>query len=431
MEEKNNGLRGLFIIILILVGSWTILEAEEVTSDEMKVRVLVEKANVRLKPLIDSLVISHIPLGTVLTYQAKKGDWYKVELPKKEQGFKIIGYIHKSIVEEIGRPATPQQQEKEVLEEIFEENMIRVITSQGEVMSAPDQQSGIIARAPAGSLLFSTRKIGPWFRVEIKTGETGYIHADKIEVVEEETTSEPEAVEEKRQKEEVPEIVEEERPRERKIYPPPPPPPEEEPIKRQQVRKLYIKGYVGFGAGFDKIFTGYVKRESGDDEYKDVNIYPGGGVNLELLFGYRFLQNLMLELGIGYQSSGDTAGDDSVSFSRFPLKMTLVFEFPSSRNFKFYTGAGAGAYLGPKYKEEIGSSKGKITFGGSFGMHALLGIAFHQARMSYFIEMKYEGLMNYTWKDASLNGYSGVPSAAFEEMSGNGIFFNFGIGYRF
>lgn len=428
MNGKNRVLGECVLVLLIFFSAGTVLQAEGPSSQKKEIRVIVNEANIRLKPSLDSTVISNAPLGTVLTYQAKEGDWYRIELPEKERGFTIIGYIHHSIVEVIGGAAEPQPAEKEAVREIEEENTLRVITVSAEVRNEPDAESDVIVRAPAGSMLFSTKRKGDWYKVELKSGKSGYVHADQTEVVMEEleTPEEPEeAKEEKQEEEEIPEPAE--RPRGREI--PPPPPPEEEPMRPPRSGKLYLKGFVGFGAGFDKIFTGYVETGSGDDD--DVNIYPGGGVNIEVLLGYRLMRNLMVEMGIGYQSSGETAGDDSVKFSRFPVKMTLIYEFPSSRSFQLYTGAGAGAYLGPAYKEDVGSSKAKITYGGAFGIHALLGLAFHRSSMSYFVEVKYEGLMNYSWKTATQNGHSGTPTSRFAEMSGNGVFFNFGVGFRF
>lgn len=108
-------LLSLLIIFLLLAG---IGEAAK-----LRVRVIVERANIRLRPDIKSPVIAKAPIGTVLESEGKEGRWYKVNLPPDESGFVVSGYIHENIVEVV-------EEIKEVLKEekVEEEKQPEVIT---------------------------------------------------------------------------------------------------------------------------------------------------------------------------------------------------------------------------------------------------------------------------------------------------------------
>lgn len=62
-------------------------------------KVVAARANVRLKPDLDSPVIGQIAKGTVLESANKIGDWYAVKLPPDADGIVVSGYVHMSTVE--------------------------------------------------------------------------------------------------------------------------------------------------------------------------------------------------------------------------------------------------------------------------------------------------------------------------------------------
>lgn len=77
-------------------------------AEKTKIRVIVEKANIRLKPDLGSPIISSVPLGAVLEAEKRIGEWFKVNLPPDEKGFVVTGYVHLSMVEVIEeKPASP------------------------------------------------------------------------------------------------------------------------------------------------------------------------------------------------------------------------------------------------------------------------------------------------------------------------------------
>ncbi len=73
---------------------------KNVAYSNFQVRIIATTANVRLKPNLQSKIISSVPLGAILEVQNKEGDWYLVMLPVTQGGFNVTGYIHQSVVEE-------------------------------------------------------------------------------------------------------------------------------------------------------------------------------------------------------------------------------------------------------------------------------------------------------------------------------------------
>ncbi len=81
--------------ICLLIFSASAWSQESV---EWKIRVSVEKANVRLKPSFESLIVASLLKGTILDSYEAEGEWFRVVLPPGKEGVVIIGYIAKSEV---------------------------------------------------------------------------------------------------------------------------------------------------------------------------------------------------------------------------------------------------------------------------------------------------------------------------------------------
>ncbi len=310
-------------------------------SADLKVRVTVDKANVRLKPDTTSPIISKVPIGTILESLEKAGEWYRVNLPPDERNFIVRGYIHQNAVEVVGG--------------------IKEVPMEKKPRKKP-----------------------------VKT---------------ERITEEPAR---------------------------PTRPPE---YRREMApqSKAYLKGIIGFGIGFEKIATGLYKIYEDDREPEEIFIYPGGGINAEVVLGYRIMQSLGVEIGIGYQSSGASSKNEEVYFRRMPLTITLVNEFKGSGSIQFYAGAGGGFYFSPKTYVSVGSTTIDIKYDSSFGFHGLVGITKKTQKkpLFFFGEARFVGFIKYKWNEATLNGSAVIPADKFKELNGNGIFINLGIGYSF
>lgn len=90
---------GLLFVLLLPVQS---------QAEELQLRVIVQKANVRLRPDASSEIIIHVSLGTVLKSDMKEGNWYRVMLPPDDRGVTKAAYIHSNIVEVITTTSNPQ-----------------------------------------------------------------------------------------------------------------------------------------------------------------------------------------------------------------------------------------------------------------------------------------------------------------------------------
>jgi outer membrane protein len=102
--------------LALFLGAVLLLSAAGFSqSQELKVRVVARRANVREKPSLKSDVVGEARRGMVLQVDGKEGEWYKVRLPLKLEGYALPGYIHQSLVEEVGKevPLSKVEAQKE------------------------------------------------------------------------------------------------------------------------------------------------------------------------------------------------------------------------------------------------------------------------------------------------------------------------------
>jgi hypothetical protein len=94
----------VFILSLLIVGHLAF-------AAEFKLKVKKADAEIRLKPTVESTLISKAPLGAILESSEKFGEWFKVNLPPDKQGIVVSGYIHQSAVEIMEEIKEPLEQE--------------------------------------------------------------------------------------------------------------------------------------------------------------------------------------------------------------------------------------------------------------------------------------------------------------------------------
>lgn len=97
----NNILKGEVVFLTLLCILCLSLYVKSEATD-LKVRVLVDNANIRLRAASTSPVVGNVPIGTILESEGIFGEWYRVKLPPNEEGFVVIGYIHQELVESLG-----------------------------------------------------------------------------------------------------------------------------------------------------------------------------------------------------------------------------------------------------------------------------------------------------------------------------------------
>jgi opacity protein-like surface antigen len=91
---------GAFLGLFVFLGSLLAGQATEV-----KVKVIVENASLRVKPGIDGAVLEDkIPVGAVYISLKKEGEWYEVRFRSK-LGIQLTGYIHEMYVEVVKEEA--------------------------------------------------------------------------------------------------------------------------------------------------------------------------------------------------------------------------------------------------------------------------------------------------------------------------------------
>lgn len=96
--------KGALVICLFLFALNGLNAGESV----WKLRISVDKANIRLEPDAESPVASSALKGTTLDSYEKVGEWFRVVIGPDEKGFLVIGYIHSSDVEIIEEKMTTE-----------------------------------------------------------------------------------------------------------------------------------------------------------------------------------------------------------------------------------------------------------------------------------------------------------------------------------
>lgn len=98
----------LFTFIVLCAGA-----------SEWKLKISVEKANIRREPNAESPIVSTAPKGTILDSYEKIGEWFRVIIGPDEKGFTVIGYIHSSDVEVLKEKISKEPDLWEVESEFF------------------------------------------------------------------------------------------------------------------------------------------------------------------------------------------------------------------------------------------------------------------------------------------------------------------------
>ena len=103
--------------LLVLLISFAFILPLTAQSTNLKIKVTVKKANIRLKPELSSPIIEKANLNqtfeVITEVNTKEGKWFMIKFKSKE-GYLIYGYIHSSVVE-ILETKKPEKKEKSLL----------------------------------------------------------------------------------------------------------------------------------------------------------------------------------------------------------------------------------------------------------------------------------------------------------------------------
>jgi hypothetical protein len=194
-------------------------------------------------------------------------------------------------------------------------------------------------------------------------------------------------------------------------------------------KKLYAKGNILMGVGFDKVFGGY-KYVEGEDPEK-INIYPGGGVGVEAVLGYDITPTIAAEVGIAMQSSGQSVSNGHVYFRKVPYRASLLYKPKSTKSYRLYFGGGLSSNFSAKYDVEEDDSEATVTYTSAMGFHGLAGANFHKGKSPIYFagEVRYVSMADYEMDEAELDGHSFVVATDKRELSAGGVHFVFTMGY--
>ncbi len=93
---------GCVRVILFLLFVFMSLLCSAQTTASLQVKVIIDNANVRTRPEVDSAILNIATKGTVFEVIEKAGPWYAVKMGEDSTGHSVYGYIHESMVDANG-----------------------------------------------------------------------------------------------------------------------------------------------------------------------------------------------------------------------------------------------------------------------------------------------------------------------------------------
>jgi hypothetical protein len=134
MKKKLGPSFGFLAALVLLAGTRAFSAAP------LKLKVMAELANIRLKPSISSAIIRQIPEGAILESIRKEGEFYLVKLEPDESGA-VSGYVHESLVLPLGE--TPITERKpQIVEVPVKKNIEQPQRTDVVVQETPPEETG-------------------------------------------------------------------------------------------------------------------------------------------------------------------------------------------------------------------------------------------------------------------------------------------------
>lgn len=318
-------------------------------SQENKIKVIAEKANIHFDPDVKSSIIETVEKGTILTLISPgkiRSIWYYVTFYSKKRSSTLSGFIQASLVErveeikevieeEIKKPLEKKPPEKKEpikkIEEVFFEapKNIKVISKKANVRAEPRSKSQVIHEVKSGTILQSGGKAGEWFSVSLPPDKdgvvlSGYIHQNFVEEFIEKVPEVPKVVEKKpKVVKKKPKVIKE-KPKVTPVKPPK--------IYRPKKIKIGPKSSIGAIGGY---------AMPSENNYNN-GIKYGGGFSLGI-FKY-----LSLEVcGLRFQSDveGSLEGLSKGKLAVMPVQLSIQARLPVSSRFVPYLLGGGGYYI--------------------------------------------------------------------------------------
>lgn len=302
------------------------LSISPLLSQEKKLIVIVERANIYLDPNQSSPVIETVEKGTLLNLRSPRKVnriWYYVFVVSKETGMTKAGFILDSLVEmhfKVAKPTIIKREERRPTAKIGEvlfisPKKIKAISEKGSIRAGPSIKSKITHTVPLGTTFQSVGKAGEWYKVDLLPDKegivvSGYIHQIFVEEMIEKVPRVPK--------------IKVKKPRIAAISPPK----TYVPKKIETIPKSCIGAIVGYAM---------LSEENYGSGFK-----YGGSLCLEIT------KNIAIELsGLRFQSNveGNPEALSEGKLSIIPIQLSLKARFLMAGRFVPYVLGGGGYYL--------------------------------------------------------------------------------------
>lgn len=105
-------------------------------AQKIRLKVVSEQANIRLKPDIGSEMIWQVPQGSELEADKKEGEWFEV-IVTRPNGSRLRGYVHESLVEVVEGGVVPRPPGREAITRVETPSLTARVAAPSRKKAAP------------------------------------------------------------------------------------------------------------------------------------------------------------------------------------------------------------------------------------------------------------------------------------------------------
>lgn len=148
-------------------GTWQGDPSFAVQPTNGKVKITVDKANVRTGPSTGAFIISQEKIGAIFEVTGFVKDWVQVKHPSGK-----VGYLHKSVYEKVSGNTTPAPSPD--LNKAS--GTVTITVSTANVRSSASLNAPVVQKAKKGTKLTLIGESKDWYQVRLANGYTAYVH---------------------------------------------------------------------------------------------------------------------------------------------------------------------------------------------------------------------------------------------------------------
>ncbi|TRZ37459.1 N-acetylmuramoyl-L-alanine amidase [Niallia circulans] len=146
------------------ISSATTQAPDEVSQDDTTAVVSENNINVRDTASLNGEVIGKLAEGTVIHIVAENGDWVKIQFSGN------TGWVYKSLLQEEGEVESTSSTSNQTID-----TSVTILHDGTNIRSDASANASVLLVAAKGQSYQATEEVGDWYKIELDSGDTGYV----------------------------------------------------------------------------------------------------------------------------------------------------------------------------------------------------------------------------------------------------------------